>query len=202
MPDKYSQRLDFKVSDAAELWKVMAVIERVVDKYDYKDQNTTAYKGNVWKLHEGGRSWERHTLKEVVEVYRSRPFELFAIWWSYRGADLQWMGHGQTYDGGGASLQVTAYAGTDRLRTEEVVRDVVESLRKKSISPSVEDIEISSTDGSTTAGHETKLSPRKVRPFWTKIGAAVGNHAVATISGIVATIVGGLLLFKFFGIGG
>jgi hypothetical protein len=186
MADKFGQRVTLRPADAGEMWRIMGEASKAVPRQD-PTSRPELLPDRPWDLMAQSRGWKRATLKELRAVADDVELTKYAVVWSYYGEDAQWNMTGQTFDDGGVAFELSAYAGTDRLRVEEIVRDVAAALRKRGFEPKVHPSTVNSTDD----GRETKpkpLAPRRRQPLSARISESVKAHAAAYVIGVAASV--------------
>lgn len=192
MADRYSQYLVFAPENESDIWEIAKHASQAVMKFDFKPQHEWLA-ARLWSISSDSRSWDRPSLSEARKAAHVAEGSTFSVHWSFYGESLQWALTAQTFDNGRRSLTLQAYAGRDRLRTEEVVRDVAEALTKRGLSVEVTETQVSSSDDGGQAEVEP-LSPRtKPRGSLTAVGESVKEHVGAYVVGVLVLITGGIL---------
>lgn len=192
MPDTYSINLTHTTSDRAKAWEGTRIVTTTIEHVSPggRKLKTTP----PWELMFDDRRWYRDSLKELEVLAAGMELESFVIFWNYVVEGLQWSVTVNFWPDGKTTIGVTAYAGTERMATEEAVRLVVKHARDRGVEFFQGPTKIRSTELSTAGDSKRLVINSKPMKKWAMFRAWVGPHMASYVVGVLASVTAAALL--------
>lgn len=192
MPDTFSIELSAKPASASEAWEAARVLTTTVE---HVNPGGHSFRDDWWELEAEGRRWSRPTLKELEVLAAGLELKDPTLYWNYSVDGLQWRLVVYLWSNRSAEVELDAYAGADRMATEEAVRLVVKRAADRGVELKRGETEVSSIEGPRKKSTVDLVINAKPMKKWAMFRAWVGPHLLSYIVGTVASVTATILLF-------
>lgn len=186
MPDTFSIKLLAGADGLAKAWETARVITTTIEHVHPEGRS---FREQPWELSFDGRRWARGTAKELQVLAAGMGLEEgFAVYWTYNTTGLQWAITMYFWEEERVSIDVSAYAGQDRMATEEAARLVVKRAAERGVALKQYETRISSYEGPPRTSATDIIINRKPMRKWAMFRAWVGPHMASYVVGVLASV--------------
>lgn len=200
MADSFSIDMRLPVQSFEQAWHAYGIIESTVKEIDPERLAI-----GRWSVLASGRRWDRKRLAAIRAVVDENQLTYCRVTWWHPAGSMAWLAAFAHYETGFTDLELTAFGGKDRLKTEALVRRVDDALRRAGIFMNVGETTINShdddDDDDATDPEPRKPAPTAVAPAagqgttrWTRFWSFIGQNTVKVVTSIIAGLTVAFLL--------